>query len=1265
MSSLLNKTEENIIKSLADLSKHKYNLYQQFFIVGLDPELMLKINEIDLKSAPQPYLFPKVISKFPPNDLYYLNIPDNVIASHCFPHGIRKAIIDYNELNYESNIKYQNSFVFSLENQYIIDKACSLRTNRVYFSCLLFYENIENYRECIKYKNKKLKKFESIPNNVKEIKNTGILIPKVICLSSFKPFFEQSKLILENLKKYVDNYLYNKISKDNFNIYPIEKIIEGLIYNLPALPRANIKLKLNKDIFETCNNKVERKSTINDINDNKNNLIFYESSFNRKPKSVINYSILMRYFRINEVFEIILFILLEEPILFFCEDIHVLTYIIEGLISLIYPFEYQYPIISVLPEENYSLISIFKHFIFGINYKYSDELIQKKGITLEDKKFIIIIRIEKRFEKILNSSEEDKLKYSVISSIRSDETKPFVKIEQDKMSDFVQENNVKEVAMDKKKMYIPMHYFEKCTKRLEKRTAEIFKEFSLKNKKHILKLEEKEHLFNFEIRKTFIYFFSCILLKYQSFCVKYERKIEVLTLNDSNNSNNNEYLDVTLITNSNPVSFTKEDKDFDFFFVRKPDLEEKFLLNNLKINDIFSCKNFLEDIDTPSLDRPFYKKLFETQTFFKFIKKKIFPNSIQDKLDILYFDNKVNEKLLRSSRKIKANTKYFNTEIENLNWEININSFKKEPSEKMMDFLNNKENKCNKKAINYFQIISKKKNIIINHNNNNSDNEIMKTELGLISQNEVYEGFDTIKEDRISNSSTKIDILNKDHENNTIDVIDEINNNKLTFTYFVFPKLLNDELFYKENELLEEFENNIICLADKNDFNINNCNYLYNQFEKEASNFIKNPIIQQNYAIYDYDINVKYKYKYEYKECINKLWILYLAKIFHCISFSKKRYYFDKILMFLNDTNNKVDQNTILLLFNSINQHGDKSMNQELFMFLKKKNYINFLSLKEKSKPENNFIKYIKNNNNIYNLKKPKDNSLTRDIINDKLDVNEEKINQNINKKLFDFLIYSYCSPDLNEKKYNNIDLNEENLENLTLNEIKDENCININTCGEPLNINIKDLFESQKNKKYIEIKCPKCNKIQNISISCFFNDDNDNKFQLNFNLISPLALQKEPWFQNNNKLDILYISREYPEEYLSAIFYFYEQGLSCNFLVPKGIPDQEVIQDRATTYNNIDPIEDYLYSIRLNSHKKSFNYFLRIPYISKKEGNIHIPEKLSFYDFKKTRHKTRRRKSPSPKKLPLMKKSNLIQKFKKDDFDIKPKIVTFTCFKK
>ena len=51
------------------------------------------------------------------------------------------------------------------------------------------------------------------------------------------------------------------------------------------------------------------------------------------------------------------------------------------------------------------------------------------------------------------------------------------------------------------------------------------------------------------------------------------------------------------------------------------------------------------------------------------------------------------------------------------------------------------------------------------------------------------------------------------------------------------------------------------------------CNCLYNQFEKEANIFIKNPIIHQNYKIYDYNLNAKWKYKYNYEECISKLWL--------------------------------------------------------------------------------------------------------------------------------------------------------------------------------------------------------------------------------------------------------------------------------------------------------------------------------------------------------------------------------------------------------
>ena len=617
-----NQKNQILCELNTQFSRHKFNLYQQFFIIGLDPKIMFNINKIDLKLIPESYISPKIISKFPPNDLYYINIPDTIIASHCFPQGILNSIIDYNESNYEIKSKYQTSFIFSLENQYPEDKNSSLRIKKLHYTCLLFYENVENYRECAEYKKKTLKNYNKNFNGFTEPNNKGILIPKVICLSSFRPFYEQSQIILENLKKYVDNYLYNNISKNNFNIYPIEKIVEGLIYNLPALPRSNFILKLNIRTFETSyiNNKEENSINKNEnINETNNNeIIFSETPFNKQPKNVINYSMFMKYFRIKEVFEIIKFILLEEPILFFCEDIHILTNIIEGLISLIYPLEYQYPIISVLPEENYSFISIFKHFVFGINHKYSDEMFISKGIALDDKKYIIIVKIEKRFENILNNEEEDKIKYSVITSILSDLSKPLIKIEQDKISDIDNNNNKvleNENIIEKRKLNLPMHYFEKCTKRLEKNINDKFKEAANKNKnKKNLSLKEKEIIFNDELRKTFIYFFSCILLRYQSFCIKFEKNLEVFDLNESNMNKSNNSLETTLITNAKCNSSTEE-KDFDFLLERNSTLEEKYLLNKLTINDIFNSKNFIDDTDTPKLDRPFYRQFFETQTF--------------------------------------------------------------------------------------------------------------------------------------------------------------------------------------------------------------------------------------------------------------------------------------------------------------------------------------------------------------------------------------------------------------------------------------------------------------------------------------------------------------------------------------------------------------------------------------------------------------------------------------------------------------------------
>ena len=71
--------EENIeFKSVEkdlenDLLTHKYNLYQQFFIIGINPKMLHLLNKINIKEIPKILFSPTIISKYPMNQW---NIPD-------------------------------------------------------------------------------------------------------------------------------------------------------------------------------------------------------------------------------------------------------------------------------------------------------------------------------------------------------------------------------------------------------------------------------------------------------------------------------------------------------------------------------------------------------------------------------------------------------------------------------------------------------------------------------------------------------------------------------------------------------------------------------------------------------------------------------------------------------------------------------------------------------------------------------------------------------------------------------------------------------------------------------------------------------------------------------------------------------------------------------------------------------------------------------------------------------------------------------------
>ena len=1109
------------------LLAHKYNLFQQFFVVGFDPKVMYNVNKTDIKKLPNELLLPKIISKYPNYNLPYINIPDSIVASHCFPKGLLKKILSYESKDLNEKLKITEDWIFSLDNLTTIDKQSSLRINKLYYTCYLFYENVENYKQLANYRrNLTFKKAQLI----EEEKNEKLLIPKVICISSFTPLYKHGRFLLHTIKKYVNNFNFETLL-DKKNFYPIEKIIEGLIFNLPGLPRGNFVIKLSKETFYIENNEENdgktNRSVMGDTN-NKNiqkDIIFEESPANKKPRSLINYSLLMKFFRIEEIFEIIRSIILEEPILFFCDDIQNLSHTIEGILALIYPFEYPYPVVSVLPEENYSLINAFNHFIFGINYQFSEDLIKQKIINLDGKKVVVIVRIEERFTNPLNSSEKDKLKHSVITTLKANKKKPLIKLEKLKNYGVERNLNNEKVIQDKKKSpKLPIHYYGKCSKRLEPLISSKLKEASSKNKNKTISASEKDRIFNNEILENFIYFFSCIFLNYQEYCVKFDKIKKCIVFNDSK-SGDKAYLE------------SLSEEEYNYCYERKVELDEKYIRHNLHINDMFNCAGFIST--TPTLDRPFYEKFFQTKIFFNFIKKKIFPCSIQDKLDVLYFDDKINKKLSRESKMKKIETKFIDDDLRNLSSEIVIGSFRKQISNEFKIYLSNKNN-CDK-GLNYFQYIIK-------------DNK----------PEEKNQNPHSLEEDNDSNASyNRISSLsNTDNQ--------EIKDN-FKFYYFVFPKLLNDDIFFKEKRLEEN--NTEKWKKIDNNFNVYNSNCLYNHFEKEGLKIINNNGMTGNYKMYNYSLNPFCLYKISYYDYINKLWLQFLAKTFYCIPFSQKMNYFDRIIHFLKNNYKSIGDNTLIMLFNSIYKYGDRNMNQELFVFLRKKTYTSFLFLREKTKSKNNFIDFRLDLGNNINYNKG-------------LKINHGK---------FSFIINSFCT----KLKDNN--------ENNNNNENKDNAGLNI--CNETVIDELSALFNEQDN--YIQFECNKCMKKQSVIISCFYEKNNDLKYHINFRLVSPAAILKQKWFQESNEIDIPSIRKEYMECYLSTLFYFHQQGLIFDFLLPQTVLEKELEFNNISEHNNNNIPKCIIVEEKEENDKEKKNHIIVGTTLDLGDHNVGLFEKI------------------------------------------------------
>ena len=214
------------------------------------------------------------------------------------------------------------------------------------------------------------------------------------------------------------------------DLSPIEKIIEQIVmclsiplsmrndYNI--LYESHFPFDLKKENpnnnSENSKRKSVRQSNTNESFPCLNTSINFEiydplNSFMNNTENIYLYK-LFCLFTEEEVIKIFKYIILEIPILFFNENIEILTGIITGFLSLLEPFEYVQPHISVLPSKFYGIINTEYKFIFGINENYSPDFFKKNNIILD--KSIIAVYFSNQKAKIEEIKKLDDQKDSPI-----------------------------------------------------------------------------------------------------------------------------------------------------------------------------------------------------------------------------------------------------------------------------------------------------------------------------------------------------------------------------------------------------------------------------------------------------------------------------------------------------------------------------------------------------------------------------------------------------------------------------------------------------------------------------------------------------------------------------------------------------------------------------------------------------------------------------------------------------------------------------------
>ena len=1040
-------------------------LIEYFYIIGPNPEAIKKEELYNNFTNNLNGLDAKLLSKFPPIERPLTSIKEEIIISHCFPNGF----------NIEESNPGKKIFHFSLQNIF----PNPLGEIKIYFTCIKFYEPLSKYYDFKQRKSynfisdKNIEEFAEQFENFGKFKRQSVVlkenplyilqkkkllekyyIPKVICFSSVIPFPYEFGYLLNKIIDYTinqnseENSEQNNITNNNKKVIPLEKIIEKIVLEVPMPMRGifHIKFTNNNEFF-----KKEEKELI--IKQKKVNEYY-------SPTHILQ-SIFA--FSTNDIIEIYKSLLLEIPILFFSSDIEKLTNIFESFMCLLFPFNYQCPNVSVLPDINSAIIQNFESFAFGINQSWINVKKEKNKEEEKEKDN------NKEKEKENKENENDKKDYFERNNMRIvnkailicdiDNSKIeiyFKKLENEHIvyykdlgnhSDNSQNiNSSKNINNENKYEYtkylFPAHYIDKAKKKLE-----IFK-----NNKNI-NLNEYNEEYNKQIGEDiFFYFLISILGKYNNYLYNTDSEIK----------------------NICKEIFSKGKK--------------------LDISIMFNVPKFIHECKSSEIN--FYTAFLKTELFADLIRRKYY-NKKKDKTMFLYFDEHIIKKRNKGFLSRKYDTPFITIEIFD-----------------------------------------------------NSNNNI-----------EIYD-YNNFNEDELKYIS--------DNKKELLDYYQTYNGKE--FKYLVFPKLLYDNKFFKNNN---KSKNN-----DSNDFTIKyNYNYRVKDFTKVYKDLLKEIFQDKSYfKLYTGDLIVQDKfnpnktlYDGEIQNSLLLLWLrIFCITFYYCDKNEKNLRFYEMINIIKKLTYIRDDIFSLILL--TLDKYGTEIMMIQFFSTLTDYNYIQYSYLTHK---------LIKKSQIKSNLK-------TMSISNTSLTINyytesqEQYIIPHINKTDID---------NIKERTFGLKDNNDNNQDE----KIFFSHNIKCDKCGESSEISGLTLNYSGM--------------VKSLNLYCQCGKELTNKITIKVNgkyyricLYEPYYLYRIISFEllqkYGNKISLDEMRIKYKDFYWNCIWYFGTQGLSYDMLL-KYKDDKNILYEDITS-----DIKEKNQNIIQKKKKKRKNKFDCLE-ISKNDNNI------------------------------------------------------------